>query len=114
MKDILNGIRRAQWRWDFTAAGHGNSFHSPVETGRIITGGIAIAQEARVQLARLLSSQGYFEEIPYPDISTKAKAQEYIGLDMEKINKEKGLFLENVVPRWMGQGREREKREYVE
>jgi len=33
---------------------------------------------------------------------------------MEKINKEKGLFLENVVPRWMGQGREREKREYVE
>lgn len=114
MKDILNGIRRAQWRWDFTAAGHGNSFHSPVETGRIITGGIAIAQEARVQLARLLSSQGYFEELPYPDISTKAKAQEYIGLDMEMINKEKGLFLENVVPRWMGQGREREKREYVE
>ena len=114
MKDILNGIRRAQWRWDFTAAGHGNSFHSPVETGRIITGGIAIAQEARVQLARLLSSQGYFEELPYPDISTKAKAQEYIGLDMEMFNKEKGLFLENVVPRWMGQGREREKREYVE
>lgn len=67
-----------------------------------------------MQLARLLSSQGYFEEIPYPDISTKAKAQEYIGLDMEMINKEKGLFLENVVPRWMGQGREREKREYVE
>jgi nitrite reductase (cytochrome c-552) len=101
MKDILVDIRRAQWRWDFTAAGHGNSFHSPVETGRIIAGGITFAQEARVKLARVLSSLGYNKEVPYPDIVTKAKAQEFIGLDMNKLNTEKQEFIETVIPEWM-------------
>jgi nitrite reductase (cytochrome c-552) len=108
MKEILYDIRRAQWRWDFAAAGHGNSFHSPVETGRIISGGIAIAQDARVKLARLLASLGYNKEIPYPEISTKAKAQEYIGLDMKKLTAEKEVFLKTVVPEWIKAGRERE------
>ena len=109
MKEILYNIRHAQWRWDFSAAGHGNSFHSPVETGRIISGGIALAQEARVKLARLLAALGYNNEIPYPDISTKSKAQEYIGLDMKKLNAEKRVFLETVLPEWIKAGKEREK-----
>jgi nitrite reductase (cytochrome c-552) len=109
MKEILNNIRRAQWRWDFSAAGHGNSFHSPVELGRIISGGIAQAQEARVKLARLLASLGYNQEIPYPDISTKAKAQEYIGLDMKKLIEEKKVFIETILPQWIKAGKEREK-----
>jgi len=109
MKEILTDIRHAQWRWDFSAAGHGNSFHSPVETGRIISGGIATAQEARIKLTRLLASLGRNEEIPYPDISTKEKAQKFIGLDMEQLNREKGLFLKTVVPGWLKSGQEREK-----
>ena len=109
MKEILNNIRRAQWRWDFAAAGHGNSFHSPVETGRIISGGIAFAQDARIKLARLLASLGYNQEIPYPDISTKAKAQEYIGLNMKKLNEEKQVFIKSVIPEWIKKGQEREK-----
>jgi len=104
MKDILNDIRRAQWRWDFSAAGHGNSFHSPVEVGRIISGGIALAQEARIKLARILG-----DEIPYPDISTKAKAQTYIGLEMGKYRADKKIFLENIIPQWINEGAEREK-----
>jgi nitrite reductase (cytochrome c-552) len=108
MKEILTDIRHAQWRWDFAAAGHGNSFHSPVETGRIISGGISIAQDARIKLARLLASKGYNEEIPYPDISTKLKAQEFIGLDMKQLNEEKSVFLETVVPDWIKKGKERE------
>jgi len=108
MKEILTDIRHAQWRWDFAAAGHGNSFHSPVETGRIISGGISIAQDARIKLARLLASKGYNEEIPYPDISTKLKAQEFIGLDVKRLNEEKSVFLETVVPDWIKQGKERE------
>jgi nitrite reductase (cytochrome c-552) len=109
MKKILNDIRHAQWRWDFSAAGHGNSFHSPVELSRIISGGIAQAQEARIKLARLLASLGYNQEIPYPDISAKDKAQEYIGLDMKKLNDDKKVFLETVVPEWIKAGEEREK-----
>jgi len=109
MKEILDDIRKAQWRWDFSAAGHGNSFHSPVELGRIISGGIALTQEARIKLARLLASLGYYEEIPYPDISTKAKAQEFIGLDMKKYESEKKIFLEKVLPEWIKAGDERER-----
>ncbi len=109
MTEILKDIRKAQWRWDFAAAGHGNSFHSPIETGRIISGGINYAQDARVRLARLLAALGYNQEIPYPDISTKAKAQEYIGLDMNKLTTEKKVFLDTIVPEWIKNGMEREK-----
>jgi nitrite reductase (cytochrome c-552) len=108
MKDILTGIRHAQWRWDYAAASHGGSFHSPVEIGRTIANGIAIAQEARIKLTRLLAQFGMNEEIPYPDISTKAKAQEFIGLDMDKLNAEKQEFLRTMVPEWDKEAAERE------
>jgi len=101
MNDILKGIRHAQWFWDYSAAGHGNSFHSPVETGRVISKGIVAAQETRISLVRLFAELGFNEELPYPDISTKAKAQEYIGLDAPKMKEDKKKFLETVVPRWM-------------
>jgi nitrite reductase (cytochrome c-552) len=67
-----------------------------------------IAQETRLKLARLLSSLGFNGEIPYPDISTKAKAQEFIGLDMKKFREEKALFLKEVIPVWKAAAAERE------
>jgi len=85
-----------------------------VETGRIITSGIIRAQDARVKLARLLARLGHNEEIPYPDISTKAKAQVFTGLDMEKLHAEKQEFLETVVPVWLDIAEEREKSYPVE
>ncbi|MBS1232264.1 MAG: nrfA, partial [Bacteroidetes bacterium] len=62
------------------------------------------AQEARIKLARILG-----QEIPYPDIGTKAQSQAYIGLDMKKLNEEKKIFLESVLPGWIKTGEEREK-----
>lgn len=109
MKEILQLIRHAQWRWDYAAASHGASFHSPVETGRIISTGIIRVEEARIKLARLLASLGYNKEIPYPDISTKAKAQAFIGLDMQRLNREKADFLNEVVPVWIDGGKLRER-----
>ncbi|HJX72413.1 MAG TPA: ammonia-forming cytochrome c nitrite reductase subunit c552, partial [Bacteroidales bacterium] len=109
MKDILQLIRHAQWRWDYAAASHGGSFHSPVETGRIISTGIVKAQEARIKLARLLALLGHHEEIPYPDISSKAKAQAFVGLDMETLKREKTEFLNTVIPRWIEEGKRRER-----
>ncbi len=108
MNEILTLIRHAQWRWDFAAAGHGNSFHSPVETLRIISTGITKAQEARVKLARLLAELGFSGEVPYPDISTKEKAQLFIGLDIPKLKKEKAQFLSGVIPEWLKKAKERE------
>ncbi|MFO7829438.1 MAG: ammonia-forming cytochrome c nitrite reductase [Bacteroidales bacterium] len=109
MGDILMDIRHAQWRWDYIAASHGASFHSPIESARVISMGLEAAQDARIKLARVLASLGFNEEVPYPDISTKAKAQEYIGLDMEKLNAEKKKFLKEVVPVWDKKAEEREK-----
>ena len=108
MKDILLDIRHAQWRWDYAAASHGGSFHSPVETGRVISTGITIAQEARIKLARLFASLGHNDELPYPDISTKEKAQAFIGMDADKLKSEKNEFIEKVVPEWLDIASKRE------
>lgn len=108
MKEILNNIRKAQWRWDYSVAGHGNAFHAPVETARIVSAGIAFAQEARVALASLNTKIGNGETIQMPDISTKSKAQEYIGLDVPKLKKQKQDFLNNVVPQWLEEAKKRE------
>ncbi|HMR16828.1 MAG TPA: ammonia-forming cytochrome c nitrite reductase subunit c552, partial [Mariniflexile sp.] len=108
MKDILMDIRHAQWRWDYAAASHGASFHSPVETARVFGGGLAIIQEGRVKLARLLSELGYNKPVEMPDISTKDKAQQYIGLDMPKLKQDKETFKKNVVPKWLEEAKVRE------
>lgn len=108
MKEVLTGIRHAQWRWDYAAASHGGSFHAPIEIGRIISTGIDIAQETRIKLARLLAAKGFNEELPYPDITTKTKAQEFIGLDMKKLNEEKETFKQTLLPQWLQKAKERE------
>jgi nitrite reductase (cytochrome c-552) len=108
MAEILVDIRHAQWRWDYAAASHGGSFHSPVETGRVISKGIEAAQEGRIKLARLLIHLGFEGEVPYPDISTKAKAQAFIGLDMAKLKAGKEEFKKNLLPKWLKEAEERE------
>ena len=108
MNDILQDIRHSQWRWDYAASSHGGSFHSPVEISRVISTGITTVQEGRIKLARVLSTLGYNNEVPYPDISTKGKAQKYIGLDIDKLNQDKKEFLKKVVPQWKQKAEERE------
>ena len=108
MKDILQDIRHAQWRWDYAAAAHGATFHSPVEIARVLATGLEKAQDARVKLARVLAELGFNKEVPMPDISTKEKAQHYIGLDVEKLRKEKAEFKKNIVPQWLEKAKKRE------
>ncbi len=110
MKGILIDIRHAQWRWDFAAASHGSAFHAPVETLRIISSGMNKVQEARIKLAVLLLKLGFDGEVPYPDISTKAKAQAFVGLDAEKMKADKEMFKKIVVPEWIKTAKEREKK----
>jgi len=108
MNNILQDIRHAQWRWDFAAASHGGSFHSPIEIARVISTGIVIVQEGRIKLTRVLNEIGYVDTVPYPDITTKAKAQKFIGLDAAKLKKEKNKFLKEIVPQWKQKAEERE------
>lgn len=84
MEAPLQHIRSAQWYWDYAAAGHGSSFHSPVEVSRIIGLSINESAQARVLLARVLASHGRTSEVPYPDISSKEKAQQFIDLPMDQ------------------------------
>ncbi len=52
-------------------------------------------------LSRVLGKHGFIGDVPMPDISTKAKAQAYIGLNMPKLSEKKQKFLDNIVPKWI-------------
>ena len=49
------------------------------------TAPVSYTHLARTKLARLLATKGITHEIQIPDISTKEKAQQAIGLNMEQI-----------------------------
>ena len=101
MKEALAFIRQAQWRWDFAISSHGGSFHAPQETMRILGHGLNKAFQARMSIKKVLIAHGYTEDVPLPDISTKEKAQQYIGLDIPAERKAKDKFLKEVVPVWL-------------
>ena len=105
MAEALKLIRQAQWRWDFGVASHGGAFHAPQEIQRILGHGLDKALQARLAISKVLAQHGYTADVPMPDISTKEKAQEYIGLDMEKERKAKDKFLKTIVPEWLEKAR---------
>lgn len=74
----------------------------------IIAKGLEKAVSARVKLVRLLAKLGQVDEIKYPDVSTKEKAQKYIGIDLKELNQQKAKFKEVVIPQWVKQAKSRE------
>lgn len=100
VKNIRQLIREAQWRWDFVSASHGGSFHAPIECARIMGTAIDKAAAARTLLAALLSHLGAPLPVPMPDLSTKDKAQAFIGLDMAQLRREKTDFMRTVAAKW--------------
>jgi nitrite reductase (cytochrome c-552) len=108
MKPALTLIRHSQWRWDWVAASNGLGFHSPVEAARVLASSIQKAEQARRLLAIVLWKHDVTADVTVPDISLKAKAQTYIGLDMVKAAAEKADFLKNIVPQWDAQAHARE------
>lgn len=105
MKEALQLIRQSQWRWDYAVASHGGSFHSPVEFQRILSLSLDRAHKARFEIAKVLALNGFTGNVPLPDISTKEKAQSYIGLDIAKERSNKQRFLEEKVPEWLESAR---------
>jgi nitrite reductase (cytochrome c-552) len=101
MQSALVLIRHAQWRWDYVAASHGGSFHSPVESLRLLGTAMDKAQEARVLLSRILFAHGITQPVELPDISTKAKAQQFIRLEISTLQEEKQKFMDQIVPVWI-------------
>ena len=101
MKVVLQLIRHAQWRWDWVAAANGYGIHSPNEALRVLGTSIQKSQEARIILSTIFAKYGKEYPIEMPDISSKAKAQEFIGLDMDQQRQMKKDFKENVLPGWL-------------
>ncbi|MGF1730111.1 ammonia-forming nitrite reductase cytochrome c552 subunit [Photobacterium kasasachensis] len=108
MKPILMDIRHAQWRWDYAIASHGVHMHAPEVALRVLGTALDKATDARTKVVRLLATKGITEEIQIPDISTKEKAQQALGMDMDKMNADKAEFLKTVAPEWDKQAKVRE------
>ncbi len=108
MKPILTDIRHAQWRWDYAIASHGVASHAPDEALRVLGTAVDKAADARVKLAQLLAKKGVDQPVAIPDISTKAKAQAALGMDMDKMNAEKAEFKKTVLPKWDAEAAARE------
>jgi nitrite reductase (cytochrome c-552) len=49
----------------------------------------------------VVARHGFTGDIPLPDVSTKEKAQKYIGLDMKKLRADKQRFINTVIPKWI-------------
>ncbi len=100
MADVLKYIRQAQWRWDYAVASHGGSFHAPVETQRILAHSLDRSLQAQLELQKVLFALG-INDLSTPDISTKAKAQEFIGLDMKTLRADKDAWMQTTPPAWL-------------
>ncbi|MGS0674404.1 ammonia-forming nitrite reductase cytochrome c552 subunit [Shewanella sp. 0m-4] len=108
MAPILLDIRHGQWRWDYAIASHGVASHAPDEALRVLGTALNKAADARVKLAQLLAKKGVPQPIALPDISTKAKAQAALGMDMDKMNADKAEFKKTVLPKWDAEAEKRE------
>jgi nitrite reductase (cytochrome c-552) len=108
MKPILKSIRHAQWRWDWVAAANALGFHAPVEALRVLGTSIQKGEQARREIAILFSRQGWKYPIDMPDISTKEKAQLFIGLKMDKLKAGKEEFLNTTVVKWDEEAKKRQ------
>jgi nitrite reductase (cytochrome c-552) len=107
MKPILKLIRHSQWRWDYVAASHGGSFHAPLECARILGTSIEKSQEAVGLELEILAKMGKQPPV-IPDVSTKEKAQQFIGLDMPKLFQSKEEFIKTILPQWDKTAEERQ------
>ena len=67
----------------------------------MLSHGVDRALQARLANAKILAKLGFNGDVPMPDISTKAKAQKYIGLDMNAEHQAKDKFMKEIVPQWL-------------
>ena len=104
MEKTLQLLRQSQWRWDFAVATHGGSFHAPVEIQRILAHSLDRALQAQLEVQKVLFAYGV-TEVTLPDVSTKEKAQQFLGLDIPEEKKKKEEWINTIVPKWLEEAR---------
>ena len=106
MKDILQDIRHAQWKWDYSIASHGSFFHAPEETLRLLSVANETAQTARLKLVQVLAKHGAVDYMA-PDFSTKEKAQTLACIYLPAQVAEKEQFRATLLKEWEKQATEK-------
>lgn len=66
------------------------------------------AEKARGLINVILTKLGKSIPVQLPDISTKEKAQKYLGIDIEKEKSDKMKLLETVVKSWDEKAKQRQ------
>lgn len=75
---LRHKVRHAQFRWDFVASNNGLGFHAPQECLRILGDSRDLAQQARVEAARLLAARGDSEAPRYPDLRSRETVSAFL------------------------------------
>jgi nitrite reductase (cytochrome c-552) len=75
---------------------------------RVLGTSIQKAEEARKEIALILVKHGASYPVVLPDISTKEKAQKFIGLNMQELKEGKREFLNSTVIEWDKKAKERQ------
>ena len=108
MEPVLQLIRHSQWRWDWVSAANSMGFHSPAEALRVLGTSIQKSEEARRLVAVILFNHNVKYPVQLADISTKEKAQKFIGLNMQELIADKQDFLNTTVLTWDKKAKERQ------
>ena len=99
LKEIRTFIRHAQWRGDMAIASHGNFFHAPEETLRVLASANEQAQQARLKLVSVLAKHGVMDYMA-PDFSDKVKAQGIAKVNLKAEIDAKLKFKETLEKEW--------------
>ena len=99
LKEIRTFIRHAQWRGDMAIASHGNFFHAPEETLRVLGSANEQAQQARLKLVSVLAKHGVMDYMA-PDFDTKDKALKIAKVNLQAEIDAKLKFKETLEKEW--------------
>ena len=99
LKEIRTFIRHAQWRGDMAIASHGNFFHAPEETLRVLASANEQAQQARLKLVSVLAKHGVMDYMA-PDFDTKEKALKIAKVNLQAEVDAKLKFKETLEKEW--------------
>ena len=107
MKEALNFIRKAQWRYSYVRSSFGAYFHATDESLRIYGDANDYAQKARIEIIKVLAKHGV---IGYeaPEFQTKEEVFKYANLpNRENFIKEKCEWIYATGRKWLKEAKEK-------
>ena len=106
MKDVMQYLRKATWRYTYAGTSHGAYFHATEEALRIFADGNNYAMKARIELAKILSAHGA-KDYKAPKFKTKEEIYAFLNLpEREALIKKKCEWIDTTGRRWLKEAKE--------